>query len=252
MNSRVHPKYKTKYRVSNWREYDRGLVRRGQVTFWLSPEAVAAWSPRPGGRRGGQRRYSDLAIETALTLRLVFHLPLRQVEGFLRSLFALMDVDLDVPDHTTLSRRSKALRVDLRGALAQEPIHLIADSTGLSIVGEGERAAAKHGGKGRRGWRKLHLAVDRAGVIVAETLTPGSADDAGQVGELLEAVRWGLRGSRAMPRTTPARWTRARRPTARRSSCRPVPPRGHRAGGQRRVPVTGPSGESGRSDDDGG
>ncbi|MEM9382021.1 MAG: IS5 family transposase [Planctomycetota bacterium] len=187
MNSRVHPKYKTKYRVSNWREYDRGLVRRGKVTFWLSREALAAWSPHPGGRRGGQRRYSDLAIETALTLRLVFHLPLRQVEGFLCSLFDLMGVELDVPDHTTLSRRSKALRIDLRGALAKEPVHLIVDSTGLSIVGEGEWAAVKHGGKGKRGWRKLHLAVDRTGVMLAQALTPGNADDAAQAGDLLEA-----------------------------------------------------------------
>ena len=81
MNSRVHPKYKTKYRVSNWPEYERGLVQRGNVTIWLSPEAVASWKPARDGRRGGQRKYSDLAIETALTLRLVFRLPLRQAEA---------------------------------------------------------------------------------------------------------------------------------------------------------------------------
>ena len=72
MNSRVHPKYKTKYRVQNWREYERGLVRRGDITVWLSPAAIAAWRPNRTGRPGGQRRYSDLAIETALTMRLVF------------------------------------------------------------------------------------------------------------------------------------------------------------------------------------
>ncbi len=86
MKSRVHPKYKTKYRVANWPEYQRGLVQRGDVTVWMSPDAIATWRPRPDGRRGGQRRYSDLAIETALTLRLVFGLPLRQTEGFLGSL----------------------------------------------------------------------------------------------------------------------------------------------------------------------
>jgi len=98
--SRVHPKYKTKYRVSNWSEYDRSLVRRGNITVWLTPDAVANWSAPPTRRRGGQPKYSDLAIETALTLRLLFHLPLRQAEGFLVSIFALMDVHLDVPDHT--------------------------------------------------------------------------------------------------------------------------------------------------------
>jgi len=188
MNSRVHPKYKTKYRVANWAEYDQGLVHRGDITLWLSPEAVATWNPEPGGSRGGQQRYSDLAIETALTLRLVFNLPLRQTEGFLRSVLALMEADLEAPDHTTLSRRSQRLGVRLHRVPVGRPMHLIVDSTGLSIVGEGEWAAAKHGGKGKRGWRKLHLGVDRAGVIVAQVLTDGNADDAAQVGGLLEAV----------------------------------------------------------------
>ena len=83
MQSKVHPTYKTKYRVANWAAYNQALVRRGDVTVWVSSEAIAAWTPRRSGRRGGQRRYSDLAIETALTLRLLYHLPLRQAEGFL-------------------------------------------------------------------------------------------------------------------------------------------------------------------------
>jgi hypothetical protein len=98
MNSRVHPKYKTKYRVTNWADYERGLVQRGDVTIWLSPDVISTWTPAPNGRRGGQRKFSDLAIETALTLRLVFHLPLRQAEGFLNSLLKLMHVDLSAPE----------------------------------------------------------------------------------------------------------------------------------------------------------
>ena len=97
MKSKVHPRYKTKYRVVNWPAYNRALVRRGDVTVWLSSEAVAAWTPRQSGRRGGQRRYSDLAIETALTLRLLYHLPLRQAEGFLHALFGMMRLDLSAP-----------------------------------------------------------------------------------------------------------------------------------------------------------
>ena len=151
MNSRVHPNHKTQYRVDNWPEYERGLVSRGDITVWLSPVAIAAWSPVNSGLPGGQRKFSNLAIETALTLRLVFGLPLRQAEGFLRSLFGLLGLDLPVPGHTTLSRRSKGLGVRLRSSAGAGPIHLIVDSTGLSIVGEGEWAAAKHGGKGRRG-----------------------------------------------------------------------------------------------------
>jgi hypothetical protein len=164
MNSRVHPKYKTKYRVRNWSEYDRALVQRGDITLWISEDAIASWKPAPTGLRGAQRKFSSHAIETALVLRLVFKLPLRQAEGFLRSVLSLMDVDLEAPDHTTLSRRSQHLDVALKLVPVNEPIHLVDDSTGLSIVGEGEWAAVKHGGRGKRAWRKLPLGVARSGV----------------------------------------------------------------------------------------
>ena len=103
MKSRVHPKYKTKYRVGNWAEYDRALVQRGDITLWISTDATDAWKPSPSGRRGGQRKFSDPAIETALMLRRVFKLPLRQAEAFLRSVLSLMGVDLEAPAPTTLS-----------------------------------------------------------------------------------------------------------------------------------------------------
>ena len=105
-SSRINRQYKTKYRIRNWREYERGLRSRGDVTIWLSEDAIAAWIPPKNGLRGGQRRYSNLAIRTALTLRVVFGLPLRQTEGFLDSLLSLMSRDLKAPDHTTLSRRN--------------------------------------------------------------------------------------------------------------------------------------------------
>ena len=188
MKSRIHPTYKTKYRVQNWAFYDRALVRRGDITIWLSPEAIAAWEPDGGGTRGAQRKYSDVAIETALTLRLLFHLPLRQAEGCLTSLFVLMGLDLRSPDHTTRSRRGRNLDLTLRGVSRRAGLHLIIDSTGLSIVGEGEWAAAKHGGRGTRGWKKLHVGVDHTGVIVAHALTEATVDDATAGVELIEAV----------------------------------------------------------------
>ena len=194
MNSRVHPKYKTKYRVTNWTEYDQALVQRGDITVWLSPEAIDAWKPAGVGKRGGQLRYSNLAIETALTLRLIFNLPLRQTEGFLNSLFVMMGLDLSAPDHTTLSRRGQHLDVELRRGRTNEPIHLIVDSNGLSIVGEGEWAAAKHGNRRKRGWRKLHLGVDGSGAIVAQVLTDGNADDAATVPDLLGQLEGELAG----------------------------------------------------------
>ena len=188
MNSRVHPKYKTKYRVSNWAEYDRALVQRGDITLWFSPDAADTWMPGPSGKRGGQRKFSDHAIETALMLRLVFKLPLRQAEGFLRSILSLMDIDLEAPDHTTLSRRGQHLNVGLDRAASTKRIHLMVDSTGLSIVGEGEWAAVKHGGNGKRAWKKLHLGVDRSGVIVAELLTEGDAHDSNTALDLLGTI----------------------------------------------------------------
>jgi len=188
MNSRVHPKYKTKYRVANWAEYDRALVRRGDITLWISDDAISSWKPVPTGRRGAQRKFSDHAIEIALTLRLIFKLPLRQAEGFLRSVLSLMALDLEAPDHTTLSRRSQNLSIQLARVYTKEPINLIVDSTGLSIVGEGEWAAAKYGGRGRRGWKKLHLGVDRTGMIVAQALTHGSADDAKAALDLIDSI----------------------------------------------------------------
>jgi len=188
-SSRVNRRYKTKYRIRNWREYERGLRNRGDVTIWLSEEAIAAWIPPKNGLRGGQRRYSNLAILTALTLRVAFRLPLRQTEGFLDSLLSLMGLDLKAPDHTTISRRSQQLDVNLRHAAKDRPFHLIVDSTGLSIVGQGEWAAVKHGGSGKRAWKKLHLGVDRSGMIVAEVLTDGNADDSKAALNLIDKMK---------------------------------------------------------------
>ena len=103
-SSRINRQYKTKYRIRNWREYERGLRSRGDVTNWLSEDAIAAWIPPKNGLRGGQRRYSNLAIRTALTLRVVFGLPLRQTEGFLDSLLSLMSRDLKAPDRPLQGR----------------------------------------------------------------------------------------------------------------------------------------------------
>jgi IS5 family transposase len=189
MQSKVHPEYKTKYRVNNWPEYDRALVQRGDITLWISDAAISSWNPAPTGRRGAQRKFSDHAIETALTLRLIFNLPLRQAEGFLRSVLSLMTLDLDAPDHTTVSRRSQYLSIQLNRVSIKNPINLIVDSTGLSIVGEGEWAAAKYGGRGRRAWKKLHLGVDRTGMIVAQALTHGSADDAKAALDLIDSIK---------------------------------------------------------------
>ena len=184
-----HPKYKAAYRVNNWHAYDQALRDRGDITLWLSHEAIETWTAPKSGKRGGQRLYADIAMETALTLRLLFHLPLRQTEGFLHSILTLMDVTLPCPDHTTLSRRNAILevsRLSVRGAQGQ--VDLIVDSTGLKVCGQGEWHAKKHGEKRRKRWKKLHIGVDNQGWIIASTVTDGHAQDPSQVPALVAQV----------------------------------------------------------------
>jgi hypothetical protein len=165
------------------------LRRRGDITVWFGEDAIGGWKPPASGRPGGQREYSDLAVVTALTLRSVFHLALRQTEGFVGSLIALMGLDLKSPDHTTLSRRGKIIEVPRIARNHAGPIHLVIDSTGLKIVGGGQWNADKHGdSKKRRQWRKLHLGIDVGGFIVVSALTD-KGDDDGRIGvELIAAL----------------------------------------------------------------
>ncbi len=182
--SKVHPNYKARYRVTNWQTYDRGLVGRGSLTVWFSPEAISTWTPKKTGRRGGQRRYSDVAVQTALYLRLLLGLPWRQTEGLLQSLVELVGLDIEIPDYTTLSRRCLDLATDLSRSPSSGPIHLIVDASGLKVFGQGEWVAAKYGCR-RMGWRKLHLAVDEEGRIVAAELTDNEVADASVFPSLL-------------------------------------------------------------------
>ncbi len=156
--------------------------------IWFTPEAIAAWAAEPRTSRGGQPSYSDLAIITALTLRAVFRLALRQTEGLIASILRLLGLELAVPDHSTLSRRAETLAVPrLAPGPSGEPVHLLVDSTGLRLCGSGEWLVEKHGAKRRRSWRKLHLATDAdTGRILASALTDHDADDGSQVGPLLD------------------------------------------------------------------
>lgn len=147
------------YRVRNWQAYDDALVRRGSLTLWVEEATLQAWRYQGPTQRGAQFQYSDTAIECLLTLRSVYHLTLRATEGLAGSLFGLMGLDLDVPDHTTLSRRAATVPITLPKR-ATGPLHLILDSTGLKVYGEGEWKVRQHGYSKRRTWLKLHLAVD--------------------------------------------------------------------------------------------
>ncbi len=181
---------KQQYRATNSAAYDAALRQRGSLTVWFTEGAIAAWKANPRTTRGGQPRYSALAIAAALTLRAVFHLALRQTEGLIGSIIALLGLDLAIPDHTTMSRRAETLQLPrLRPRRSAEPLHLLVDSTGLKLCGAGEWLHEKHGSKTRRAWRALRIGTDAdTGEIVAATLTGSDASDASQVGSLLDQV----------------------------------------------------------------
>lgn len=177
---------KQRYRVRNWPKYEAGLRNRGDLTLWFSEDAIAAWRAPAGEKPGGQPVYSDLAIEAALTVRLVYGLALRQTEGFLQSISTLLDLDLRIPDHTTLSRRSKRLNIRMPPPADPGPVHIIIDSTGLRV--HSGNVAGSSPPK-RRAWRKLHIVINAdTGDILASALTTHRARDAAQVPVLLAQV----------------------------------------------------------------
>lgn len=177
---------KAKYKVTNWAEYDRGLVRRGDIRFWIDEEAIKAWIAPYRTTPGGQRKFSNFAIEATLILGAVFKMPLRQTEGFVRSLMEIMGLDLPVPDHTTLARRRRTVEVEMHAPGRSAPVDLVLDSSGLKFYGAGEWARKKHG-ETRRSWRKLHVAMDAGtGEILAHELTNDDTSDTEMVTPLLE------------------------------------------------------------------
>jgi hypothetical protein len=178
------------YRLRNWSEYNQALKQRGDVTFWFSEAAIRNWYYQGPTQQGSQFRYSDLSIQTVLTLKVVYHQTLRQAEGFAKGILDLMGLSLDVPDFSTLSRRQASLKVDLPVQASRRAVHVVVDSTGLKVYGEGEWKVRQYGFSKRRTWRKLHLGVDEAtGEFLAVTLTTNSVDDASQVDPLLDQIR---------------------------------------------------------------
>ena len=178
------------YRIRNWSNYNEALVNRGSVTLWVDAEVLDSWkNTKKTGKRGASKKYSDLAIETLLMLKVVYRLALQQTIGFARSIFKLMDVALKLPHYSTLSRRAATLPVKLSRRQTNEPCHLVVDSTGIKVYGEGAWKQRKHGKSKRRTWLKLHLGIDEAtGEILAGVVTPKSVGDSEVVGEMLDDI----------------------------------------------------------------
>ncbi|MCH8839248.1 MAG: IS5 family transposase [Planctomycetes bacterium] len=181
---------KTSYRITNWKDYNESLVRRGDITFWFDDDVIDAWEHDNDEPKNGRPfTYSDTAIECLLMLRELFRLPYRQTEGLGRALAHLMQAHVAIPDYTSLAKRAAKLEIALDVAHRQGPIDIVVDSTGLKVFGEGEWKTRKHGISKRRTWRKLHLAINpETQEIEAEVLTENSGHDADQVDELIEQV----------------------------------------------------------------
>lgn len=183
-------KKKTKYHLRNWSDYNRSLEQRGSLTLWISAEAIKTWLVREKtGGRGASLSYSNLAIETMAMVKAVFRQAGRQTSGLVKSMFELLKIELPVPDHSTVSRRLAEIEVCLPIKSASQPRHLVIDSTGVKVFGEGEWKVRTHGASKRRTWRKLHLCVDAAThEIIVAAATENSVSDCQMLPELLAAV----------------------------------------------------------------
>jgi len=179
---------KSRYKVTNWQDYNDSLRKRGDITVWFTEEAIQGWHPEKSGQRGRPLMYADYAIATALLIREVFKLPLRQTEGFMNSIASLMKADIGIPDFSSIAKRSGKLpRLVLNKAL--EPgSQVIIDSTGLKVFGKDEWHQQKHNVSPKRTWRKLHLAVDEHHQWIAVELTTPEVGDPSAVPDLLEQI----------------------------------------------------------------
>lgn len=184
---------KKSYRTRNWREYNASLVQRGSITFWLDEHALKNWhKPPQTGKRGRPQEFSDEAIQCILMIRSIYHLPLRAAEGFVASFLAKTNINLKCPDYTTVCVRQKTLKFKPPQRLikSDEPLHVVIDSTGLKVYGEGEWKVRQHDWAKRRTWRKLHIAVnEKTHEILSVTVTTNDFKDSEVLPDLLEQIK---------------------------------------------------------------
>ena len=181
---------KKQYRIRNWSEYNAGLKCRGSITFWLSTDVIDEWLVKTKtGKKGASKTYNDIAIATMSTVKSIFSLAGRQAQGFVESILQLMNINLPVPDHSTVSRRLGRLEIELPLEKSSCPRHLVVDSTGVKVYGEGEWKTRQQGISKRRTWRKLHLGIDEAtGEIVSAVATTNDYHDSQVLGNILDGV----------------------------------------------------------------
>jgi len=186
--SRRHKIKKALYKVTNWAEYNDALRNRGDITIWFTQDAIDNWRPAKTGARGRPQEYSDHAIDTAILIRQVFNLPLRQTEGFMTSIARLMAAAIAIPDFSCISKRSVDLPAILLTSGLKPGSVVIVDSTGLKVYGKDEWHQEKHSVPARRTWRKLHLAIDEHHQVLACELTTPEVGDPTAVVDLLAQI----------------------------------------------------------------
>jgi hypothetical protein len=188
-SSRPATSKKQRYKVTNWPEYNKSLKFRANIQIWIPQEAIEHWLFEGEQDVGHPLEYSDKCIETCLAIKAIFHLPYRQLQGFIESILDMAELFIPVPDYTVLCRRSKSVTVskDYYKKQGEETgITVCGDSTGLKVFGEGEWKVRKHGWNKHRTWQKLHVLVEPKGkIIVANKLTTNSVDDAAVVPDLI-------------------------------------------------------------------
>ena len=177
------------YRTRNWSIYNRSLTQRGSLTFWFSEDMVSGWMSRDSTEHGNQK-YPDMVILSALTLRQLFRLPLRATQGMVQSILKLMKVEMHAPDYTTLCRRGKTVKVDLSLRSNGQRRHVLVDSTGIRVFGEGEWKTRQHGSAKRQLWRKLHITMDESNqTVLSAKVTECERADGNQLPELLDEIK---------------------------------------------------------------
>lgn len=176
-----------KYQTTNWKTYNAALKARGSLLIWLDRDMQ--WHGAPDGKRGRTPTFSDAAIQFCLTIKCLFNLALRQAMGLVQSLLKLAGLDWPTPDYSTVCRRQKHLQVVIPCRPTTSGLHLLIDSTGIKMLGEGEWKTKKHGAEYRRQWRKVHLGIDAQTLeIRAIEVTDNSIGDAPMLPELLNQI----------------------------------------------------------------
>lgn len=183
----------SRYKVKNWSEYNRSLKNRGSITLWMSDDVIAQWYYKGKKQKGAQFKYSDKCIEACCIVRKVYRLALRQTEGLVKSIIGILKLEIDVPDYSVICRRSKVLKISsvlVKRINKGEHLHIVMDSTGLKVYGEGEWKVRQHGYSKHRTWQKIHIALNpEDGIIHAAEMTTNGIDDAAMVKPVLEKIK---------------------------------------------------------------